>query len=133
LGFRGVLSCQRLTVYDNKLIAGGLFLGPGKLWRGLSLLGGATWSLLGSGVEYGPAPGYTEVYALTVYDNKLIAGGIFTTAGGVGAVNIAAWDGSTWSPLGSGMNSPVYALAVYDNKLIAVENSQRRVVSKRIT
>ena len=33
----------------------------------------------------------------------LYAGGYFTTAGGVTANNIAKWDGSAWSALGSGM------------------------------
>jgi hypothetical protein len=63
---------------------------------------------------------YPRVSALALYDNQLIAGGAFTTAGGVDAKRIASWDGSSWSPLGSGMNYyGVGALAVYDNKLIA--------------
>ena len=40
-------------------------------------------------------------------------------AGGVSTNNIASWDGSSWSPLGSGINYGVWSLAVYDNKLIA--------------
>jgi hypothetical protein len=64
------------------------------------------WSPLGSGMG-GDHP---YVYALTVYDNKLIAGGYFTTAGGVAANYIAAWDPATagWSPLGSGMGGRYY-------------------------
>jgi hypothetical protein len=31
---------------------------------------------------------------------------------------IASWDGSIWSPLGSGMSSGVNALTVYDGNLI---------------
>jgi len=31
----------------------------------------------------------------------------------------AAWDGSSWSALGSGMDGDVNALTVYDNKLTA--------------
>jgi hypothetical protein len=51
------------------------------------------------------------VYALTTLPNgDLIAGGDFTTAGGVPANRIARWNGSAWSALGSGMNSDVYAL-----------------------
>ncbi len=42
----------------------------------------------------------------------LYAGGYFTTAGEVPANNIAKWDGSAWSALGSGMDSLVYVLAV---------------------
>jgi hypothetical protein len=59
-----------------------------------------------------------DISALTVYDGKLIAGGNFTNAGGISANCIAAWDGSSWSPLGSGMNNEVSALAEYDGKLI---------------
>jgi hypothetical protein len=62
------------------------------------------------------------VYALTIYNGLLIAGGEFTTAGGISASRIAAWDGSNWSPLGSGMNGYVEALAVYDGLLIAAGN-----------
>lgn len=54
-----------------------------------------------------------------VYDNNLIAGGDFITAGGVGASHIAAWNGSSWAALGSGTSGRVMALAVYDGKLIA--------------
>jgi hypothetical protein len=59
------------------------------------------------------------VYALTVYDGQLIAGGYFTTAGDVNASAIARWDGTNWQPLGSGMNRYVYALTVYNGELIA--------------
>ncbi len=107
---------QALIVYDNKLIAGGIFTTAGgvsaKYIAAWAAWDGTTWSPLGSGMN-GP------VYALTVYDGKLIAGGYFTTAGGVSVNNIAAWDGTTWSPLGTGMNDIVYALTVYDGKLIA--------------
>ena len=40
------------------------------------------------------------------------SGGKFTTAGAAAANYIAVWNGSTWSPLGSGMNGEVNALAV---------------------
>jgi hypothetical protein len=62
------------------------------------------------------------VYALTVFDDDgsgpnpptLYAAGSFTNAGGVPAGRIAKWNGSSWSPLGQGMNATVFALAVYD-------------------
>jgi hypothetical protein len=58
------------------------------------------------------------VYALTVFDDgsgpALYAGGDFTQAGGVAANRIAKWNGSSWSPLGSGMNTGVSALFVFD-------------------
>lgn len=59
------------------------------------------------------------VFALAVFDDgggpALYAGGDFHTAGGVPAGHIAKWDGSAWSPLGSGMNDYVLALTVFDD------------------
>jgi len=71
-----------------------------------------TWAPLGSGMN-------NVVYCLCVYNNELIAGGIFITTGGVSANYIANWNGSSWVPLGSGMNGLVEALTVYNNELIA--------------
>lgn len=59
------------------------------------------------------------VEALAVYGGFLIAGGRFEVAGDTIAYRIAAWNGSSWSPLGSGVNNEVLALCVYDDKLIA--------------
>jgi formylglycine-generating enzyme required for sulfatase activity len=53
------------------------------------------------------------VHALAVDGSgNLFAGGEFWTAGGNAATNIAKWNGSAWSALGSGMNYQVYALAL---------------------
>jgi hypothetical protein len=60
-----------------------------------------------------------SVWAFTVYNNELIAGGNFTTAGGVSANYIARWNGTRWAPLGSGMNDAVRDLTVYNGELIA--------------
>ena len=51
--------------------------------------------------------------------DTLFAGGYFTTAGGTAATNIAQWDGSSWSALGSGANNEVDALAVSGTNLYA--------------
>ncbi|MBM4107455.1 MAG: hypothetical protein FJ255_01360 [Phycisphaerae bacterium] len=53
------------------------------------------------------------MFALAVLPNgDLVAGGAFTSAGGVAARRIGRWDGDKWSPLGSGMSGSVTALAV---------------------
>ena len=50
--------------------------------------------------------------AVAADGNDLYVGGSFTTAGGVSASNIAKWDGSNWSALGSGIGGgDVRALA----------------------
>lgn len=43
----------------------------------------------------------------------LYAGGLIDTAGGVPGDHIARWDGSDWSPLGSGMSDSVLAPTVF--------------------
>lgn len=59
------------------------------------------WSALVSGVTGGAA----TVYALVLAPNgDLYALGDFTSIGGVAANNIAKWNGSAWSALGSGLN-----------------------------
>jgi UDP-N-acetylglucosamine--N-acetylmuramyl-(pentapeptide) pyrophosphoryl-undecaprenol N-acetylglucosamine transferase len=49
----------------------------------------------------------------------LVVGGNFTFAGNIPANNIAAWNGSSWSALGGGMNGLVVALTVFNGNLIA--------------
>ncbi|MBU6412413.1 MAG: hypothetical protein KGS45_02980 [Planctomycetes bacterium] len=95
-----------LAVMPNgDIVAGGFFTTAGGVtvnniarWNGLS------WAPLGTGMAGAP-PGFnTQVEALAVLPNgDLVAGGYFTSAGGVTANYIARWDGATWNPLGSGM------------------------------
>src|SRR5262249_51824916 len=56
------------------------------------------------------------VSALAVFPNgDVVAGGDFDAAGNVRTTAIARWNGSTWSPLGTGTNSEVSALVVLPN------------------
>jgi hypothetical protein len=107
-----------LTVYNGRLIVGGMFTEAGGVSaNSIALWDGSNWEALGSGV--GGIIGFPRVYALTLYNGQLIAGGYFTTAGGASANQIARWDGSNWEALGSGINDRVFALTVYNNELIA--------------
>lgn len=72
-----------------------------------------TWQPLGSGVN-GP------VLAMLSFNGELIAGGAFSTAGGVSARNIAAWNGTSWRALGAGLDDNVHAMCVWDGSLVAV-------------
>lgn len=60
-----------------------------------------------------------EVFALAVFNNELIAGGVFTSAGGTPVKNIARWNGLSWQSLGEGLGFSVLALSVIDGDLIA--------------
>ncbi len=62
-------------------------------------------------------PGITgEVRAVTRSGNDMVLGGTFPTISGVAMNGIARWDGSTFTPLGSGMvGTSVEALVKLDN------------------
>ena len=61
-----------------------------------------------------------RVESLTVFDDgggtSLCAGGLFTSAGGLAANRVARWNGTSWSPLGSGTNGSVRALMAFDDR-----------------
>ncbi len=114
---------QALVAHDDgsgpALYAGGEFTTAGGLTaRRIARWDGASWSALGSGLRTGTND-FAEATALIVHDDgsgpALYAGGEFATAGGVSTKRIARWNGSSWSGLGSGMNSSVTALVVYDD------------------
>ncbi len=69
-----------------------------------------TWSALGSGV--GSSVYAIAVAAIVPTSIDVYVGGAFTTAGGSPANYIAKWNGTSWSALGSGLNSFVFAIAV---------------------
>ena len=118
-----------LAVSGTKLYAGGEFTTAGEVTaNGIAQWDGHAWSALGGGIggyyiESMPPnpplyfPGVVK--ALATIGSHLYAGGVFDTAGGIDATNIAEWNGSAWSALGSGMNSAVEALAVGGTNLYA--------------
>jgi hypothetical protein len=59
------------------------------------------------------------IVATARYDGKLILAGAFDIAHNLRANNIIAWDGVSWSTLGSGIDQDVTCLVVYKDKLIA--------------
>ncbi|MCA8953742.1 MAG: hypothetical protein KDE27_29795 [Planctomycetes bacterium] len=95
---------------------GGPFLGAGPVGAfGIATFDPATrsWSSLGRGMSGG---GFTQVLALAVLaSGDLVAGGDFLAADGVPASNVARWDGTTWHPLGAGLDGRVFALEPLPN------------------
>ncbi len=108
-----------LTVFDDgggpALYAGGLFTTAGGVAASqIAKWDGSSWAVLGTGMSGG------SVNALTVFDDgggpALYAGGQFATAGGVAARNIAKWDGSHWTALGTGLSGgSVASLMLFDD------------------
>jgi len=90
-----------ITSFDGKVIVTGSFLkangAPGNgiaAWDPVA----STWSELGIGLGTGLGN------ALAVHQGDLYAGGTFMSAGGVTALRVARWDGTSWSALGTGAN-----------------------------
>jgi hypothetical protein len=118
----GTGTVKGLAVFDDgsgpALYAGGLFtLAGGVSAPHMARWNGGSWSSVGGGVDHG-------VFALIVFDDgggpALYAGGNFTlvdwTIGsGTPAPGIAKWNGTSWSALGTGMNSTVEAFAAFDD------------------
>jgi hypothetical protein len=92
-----------------KLFAGGSFNG-GNIAR----WDGSSWNTLGGGLT-SAAPNPSSVSALATFDagqgTQLFAGGHFTMAGSVSVINVAAWDGTTWSATNGGPDSQGSATA----------------------
>jgi hypothetical protein len=117
---------QASTVFDDDgtgphapaLFVGGDFTSAGgRPANRIAKWDGASWSNLRVGAN-------DEVLALTVFDADgagpappaLYAGGRFTDAGGA-AAGIAKWDGSSWTPLSSGVTGPSFVdcMLVFDD------------------
>lgn len=107
-----------LCVYNGDLYAGGLFGRAGDGQTTLNCIAKWTdpsWTPLGTGLSGGANP-YRECFALVVYNGELYVGGAFTVAGGLpDTQQIAKWDGSSWSSLGTGndVTDWVYALSTW--------------------
>jgi hypothetical protein len=102
---------------EGNLYAGGNFtMAGGVSANNVARWDGTSWSSLGAGMDIGGYPVIVQVYALALdRAGNLYAGGYFTAAGGVSANDVAKWNGTNWSPLGSGIGGvkrSVYALAV---------------------
>ena len=88
----------------------------GQLDRPVSV---AAWTPSSGWATLGTAGMSDRVLALTSYQDRLVAGGAFVTAGGVVANHIAEWTGTAWASLNGGTNDQVAALTVYGGTLVA--------------
>lgn len=98
-----------LATYNGNLYAGGTFdSAGGKPMSNLAMWNGSTWSSVGGGIQKGTFNiGVTtftySVYALCELNGYLYVGGLFDSTSTIPAINIAAWNGSSWSNLGTGL------------------------------
>jgi len=79
----------------------------------MNVVNAQTWDSVGSGIT----GTNSLVTKLALYNNEIYACGTFTIAGGNSVSNIAKWDGTSWSSVGSGISGHLYAITVYNGKL----------------
>jgi hypothetical protein len=88
---------------NGGVYVGGAFKQAGAVvTTAVALWNGTGWESLGTGISDINGP-LVSVGALALAPNgDLYAGGSFSQAGGVAASNVAKWDGTAWSSLGTG-------------------------------
>ena len=109
-----------LELFNGLIHACGTFFASGgTTMHEIARWSGSTWQAIGGG---GATVGGGNMRAMTVYDDgngpMLVVGGTFSFVGAptVAASRIAAWNGSTWSALGAGLDGTyVLSLAVWDD------------------
>lgn len=124
-----IYSISALAVYHGDLIVAGDFSTlSGVAVNDIARFDGHAWHPLGSGPENGitSTTGFGFVDTLRVVGDRVIAGGRFDLAGGVGAINIASWDGDTsaWEALGDGLSvglfyEGVFGITEHEGEIIA--------------
>ncbi len=107
-----------LAVVGGALYAGGDFTqAAGLNTPGVARWNGALWSAMGTGVVR-PSTSTPRVSTVIGLGGEVVAGGVFTIAGGKGASRVAAWDGASWHTLGSGLESEVRAIGTFNGNLV---------------
>ena len=98
-----------LAYVNGQLYVGGTFTNAGGITvNRVAQWSGTSWSALGTGV-IGTSTAAT-VNSIAVSGGNVYVTGNFTNAGGVMTTNVAVWNGSTWSAMGSGAASSTSAI-----------------------
>ncbi|NPD47457.1 MULTISPECIES: T9SS type A sorting domain-containing protein [unclassified Lentimicrobium] len=109
-----------MLVFNNELyITNHSIIGSEGVSR-VSKFNGATWTDLPGAYTHSGNQG--QIYTLEIYNDQLIAGGLFDEVDGNAVKNVARFNGSNWESLNmfsNGLYDKVYKLLVYNNDLYA--------------
>lgn len=120
-----------LAAYNGGIEAGGVYSSPNEI-RAMAVYNGnlykcganvgAPTNVYRNGVSIGTSGGGNLLFAMAVHNGALYVAGSFTSINGVAVNNIAKWNDTIWSPVGSGVGGAnpsdiIYALCSYNNAL----------------
>jgi hypothetical protein len=106
---------------NGDVIAGGNFRYAGGVEvNNIARWNGSQWQALGGGVFNGGSG--LVVNDVKVLNNDVYVAGVFKSAGGVIATNIARWDGAQWHAMGGGPFGSYYALAIAGTNVYTAGN-----------
>lgn len=117
---------RAMVEFENELWIGGDFMNVAgcSSCDGLVKWSGTAWVGGDSGVDVqGGVDTTVRVLYVNPYDGKLYMGGHFTELNLDGVINtnckgVAVYDGSTWAPLGTGVNDYVRAIHEYNGNIV---------------
>lgn len=109
---------------STNLFAGGFFNTAGTTAvTNIARWNGTTWVNVGGGLDYSSFLPFDEntpqVQSLALQGTNLYAGGLFNLSGATTLNNIAVWNGTSWSNLGTGADDIVYSLVATNNNVYA--------------
>ncbi len=109
LGFFSSSVVRAVAVVGTDVYVGGGLPSPTNTFNHIAKWNGTTWSGVGTGISGASQP----VYSMAASGNTLFVAGDFSTAGGVGARNIATYANGSWAGFpGTGIDSAAEAIAV---------------------
>jgi hypothetical protein len=112
LGFFSDGIINAVTIIGSDVYVGGYIPFPNNMFNSIAKWNGSTWSGVGTGLSGGTSQS-ERVMALANFNNTLIVGGNYTTAGGLAARNLAKVTNGIWSAFpGTGVDANVGAVAV---------------------
>lgn len=117
LGVDGEVKAFARAPNGDLLVAGRFLVAGSVVARSIARWNGSTWQGLGEGVSEGAgSAGLGTINAVAVAPNgDVVIGGQFAlTVGGPG-VNVARWNGTTWTALGGGVPGVVNAIVIQTN------------------
>lgn len=110
---------------NNDIVVGGAFtIAGGNGANRLARWNGASWTTFAGGISGDIAAAVEAMLRLP--NGDLLTVGRFTATGGVPCNNIARWNGTTWAPLGAGLDRAAFRLSELDNTGVVVAGDFNR-------